>query len=57
MKGHKRLNPIKPLLFLTVVFCLGLTAGCGSGGGGSTTADPAKGTTWDEMEWDKGKWG
>jgi hypothetical protein len=33
-------------------------AGCGHGGGGGAAApNPAEGNTWDQMQWDKGKWG
>jgi hypothetical protein len=55
----KQFKPLKPILLL-LVLCAGLFAGCGRGGGGGDGAaspNPAEGSTWDQMEWDKGKWG
>jgi len=45
--------------FLVFIMALFLTA-CGGGGGGASdppAPDPAKGSKWDQMEWDQGKWG
>jgi hypothetical protein len=56
MKRFKRLK----LFLLLLVFFAGLLGGCGRGGGGGDGAaspNPAEGSTWDQMEWDKGKWG
>lgn len=58
----KRFRPFEPLTFLLIGLILGtiLLAGCGGGGGGGAGApapSPVEGPTWDEMGWDKGKWG
>jgi len=54
----KRLKRLKPFLLLALVLSAGLLAGCGGGGGGGTTPpSPAEGSSWDQMEWDTGKWG
>ncbi|MFY9269595.1 MAG: hypothetical protein WAO55_07595 [Candidatus Manganitrophaceae bacterium] len=41
---------------LIVTFLIGFLAGCGKGGG-EPGVNPAEGSTWDQMAWDKGKWG
>ncbi len=41
---------IAALLLTTLLFACG-------GGSGPAAPDPATGSNWDEMEWDKGSWG
>jgi hypothetical protein len=49
---------MKRLLFLLMLFlCPELLSACGHGGGGGAAANPAEGSTWDQMKWDQGKWG
>lgn len=47
--------------FCIFLLILGLSLGsCSKGGGGGgqeVENDPAQGSTWDQMVWDKGKWG
>jgi hypothetical protein len=45
-------------LCLTTLFLLSLNA-CGGGGGGSQEPPPPPppSSTWDEMNWDEGRWG
>ena len=33
-----------------------LLAACGGGGSGGSTSDPAEGSNWDQMEWNRGEW-
>lgn len=51
----KRFKPLKWLFLLAL--CAGLSAGCSGSSGDGGGAGPAEGSTWDKMEWDKGKWG
>ncbi|MFY9271268.1 MAG: hypothetical protein WAO55_16105 [Candidatus Manganitrophaceae bacterium] len=59
MRGRRIFIPLGLVLALLLSGAL-LTA-CGGGGGGgeepSAGNNPAEGSTWDQMEWDKGKWG
>ncbi|MDH5377240.1 MAG: hypothetical protein OEX00_02820 [Gammaproteobacteria bacterium] len=56
---------IKQILWLTtLLFVIGLLSACGSGASDASTPpattpsiDGATGNKWDDMEWDKGKWG
>jgi hypothetical protein len=55
----KRLKQFEGPLLLVLFLLTGLFSGCshGGGGGGAAAPNPAEGSTWDQMEWDKGKWG
>ena len=42
--------------YLMIPLCCLLISACGGGGGGDDAPDPATGSDWDQMEWDKGSW-
>ena len=46
------------LFVITILFSACSSSSDDGDGDGSTTtpADPAKGSDWDKMEWDKGQW-
>jgi hypothetical protein len=57
-----RLTPFTGIFLM--ILALVLLTGCSSGGGGgngtvnkSPPANPAAGSTWDQMVWDQGQWG
>jgi len=43
--------------YLLIPLCIVMLSACGgSSGGDENASDPANGSNWDQMEWDKGSW-
>jgi hypothetical protein len=58
----KRLNAVRSLKLVFIGLVLGgLLIGCSGSSGGDendmSPPNPTKGSTWDELIWDQGKWG